>query len=280
MLNDLSTLKTIAQAFLIVTTVCVTVFAQTEKRKITFGDEFNAEKNTPVDASKWTAEIGGQGWGNQELQYYTDSVENAYHDGTGSLVIKVIEKDLPEEKFKCWYGKCKYTSARLITKKKFEQKYGRFEARIKIPRGQGIWSAFWLLGNDIDKIGWAKCGEIDIMENIGREPATIYGTIHGPGYEGAKGIGKAYKLPENSIFANDFHVFAVEWKKNQIKWFVDGKLYQTLTPKHLPKDKKWVYDHPFFLLLNLAIGGSWGGNPDETTVFPQEMLVDYVRVYE
>ncbi len=256
------------------------VAAQNKDRTLTFSDEFNKLKNSPVDASKWMAEIGGEGWGNNELQYYTNLSENAYHDGNGSLVIKVLEKELPEETFKCWYGKCKYTSARLITKEKFDQKYGRFEARIKIPKGQGMWSAFWMLGDNFDKVGWAKCGEIDIMENIGREPKTIHGTVHGPGYEGANGIGTSYQLPNTPIFADDFHIYAVEWKKNEIKWFVDGKLYQKLTPKSLPKGKKWVYDHPFFMLLNLAIGGNWGGEPDEKTVFPQEMQIDYVRVYK
>jgi beta-glucanase (GH16 family) len=258
----------------------VTISAQYKNRQLTFSDEFNSAKDTPIDNTKWTSEIGGKGWGNKEFQYYTDSVENAYQDGKGSLVIKAIKKDLPEKDFKCWYGKCQYTSARLITKEKFDQKYGRFEARIKIPRGQGIWPAFWMLGSDFATVGWPKCGEIDILENIGREPKTVHGTIHGPGYSGANGIGAAYKLPDNSVFADDFHVYAVEWKKNKIQWFVDGKLYQTLTPKNLPKGEKWVFDHPFFMLLNLAVGGNWPGNPDETTVFPQEMVIDYVRVYE
>lgn len=273
-------MKNILLIIIILMLSASTVSAQYENRKLTFSDEFNAEKNTPVDATKWTHEIGGKGWGNQELQYYTDSIENSFHDGKGSLVIKVIEKDLPEDEFKCWYGKCKYTSARLVTNKKFTQKYGRFETRIKIPKGQGMWAAFWMLGDNFDTVGWSKCGEIDIMENIGREPKTVHGTIHGPGYEGAKGIGKAYKLKGDSIFADDFHVYAVEWKKNKIKWYVDGKHYFTMTPNKLPKDKEWVYDHPFFMLLNLAVGGPWGGNPDKTTVLPQEMLIDYVRVYE
>ncbi len=265
---------------LILTIFSSSVFAQYKNRKLTFSDEFNATKNSPIDSTKWTHRIGGKGWGNQELQYYTNSIENAFHNGKGQLVIKAIKKDLPEKDYKCWYGKCKYTSARLVTNSKFDQKYGRFEARIKLPKGQGMWAAFWMLGNDFDTIGWAKCGEIDIMENIGREPKKIHGTIHGPGYEGAKGIGKSYKLKGKSIFADDFHVFAVEWQKDNIQWFVDGKRYQTLKPKNLPRGKKWVYDHPFFMLLNLAVGGPWGGNPDDTTVFPQEMLVDYVRVYE
>lgn len=252
---------------------------RSEFRKLAFKDEFNKRANSPVDTSKWTAEIGGKGWGNEELQYYTDSIENAYHDGKGSLVIKAV-KLVPPLKFECWYGACRYTSARLITKKKFAQKYGRFEARIKIPAGQGMWSAFWMLGSNIDEVGWANCGEIDIMENIGREPLTIHGTIHGPNYSGADGIGGAFNLPENQRFADDFHVYATEWTEKEIKFFVDGNLYKTITPNDIPKGKKWVYDHPFFMILNLAIGGNWGGKPDETSPFPGIMQIDYVRVYK
>jgi beta-glucanase (GH16 family) len=143
-----------------------------------------------------------------------------------------------------------------------------------------MWAAFWMLGNNIDKVGWAQCGEIDIMENIGREPSTVHGTIHGPQYSGANGIGGSYNLPENQRFADGFHIYAVEWKKGKIKFFVDGNLYKTITPKDLPPGREWVYDHPFFMILNLAIGGPWGGSPDETTVFPGIMQIDYVRVYK
>lgn len=247
-------------------------------RKPAFSDEFSGKKGSPIDRAKWTAEIGGQGWGNQELEYYTDSAENFYLDGKGSLIIKAIKKELPLD-FKCWYGQCQYTSARLVTKNKFEQKYGRFEARIKIPRGQGMWSAFWMLGNDIDSVGWSQCGEIDVMENIGREPSIVHGTIHGPGYSGGNGISTPFELAKGKKFADDFHVYATEWTENKIEFYVDGKLYKTITPQNLPSGKKWVYDHPFFIILNLAVGGNWGGNPDATTVFPQEMAIDYVRVY-
>lgn len=260
---------------------CGSALAQkkSEFRKLVFKDEFNKSANSPVDKSKWTAEIGGKGWGNEELQYYTDSIENAYHDGKGSLVIKAI-KLAPPLNLECWYGECQYTSARLITKKKFDRKYGRFEARIKIPAGQGMWSAFWMLGSNIDEVGWSNCGEIDIMENIGREPSTVHGTIHGPGYMGKEGLSGKFELKNNRKFADDFHIYATEWKENQIKFFVDGKLYKTLTPADIPEGKKWVYDHPFFMILNLAIGGNWGGKPDETTQFPGEMKIDYVRVYK
>ncbi|MGI8467392.1 MAG: glycoside hydrolase family 16 protein [Pyrinomonadaceae bacterium] len=248
-------------------------------KKLAFRDEFNAPEGAPVDSTKWTAEIGGGGWGNQELEYYTNSPENAYHDGKGSLVIKAIKLAAPLS-FNCWYGQCGYTSARLVTKGKFEQKYGRFEARIKIPRGQGMWSAFWLLGSNIDTVGWAQCGEIDVMENIGREPSTVHGTIHGPGYSGADGIGAPYNLPDNQLFADDFHVYSIEWSSNEIRWFVDRKLYKTVTPQDIPQGAQWVYDHPFFVILNFAVGGNWGGNPDNTSVFPQTMLIDYVRIYK
>ena len=253
------------------------VAARLSRGKYVFRDEFNKTRRTPVDSSKWTAEIGGSGWGNEELQYYTNSIENAYHDGQGALVIKAMK--LPAPSFDCWYGQCRYTSARLVTKHKFDLKYGRFEARIKISRGQGMWSAFWLLGNNIDTVGWAECGEIDVMENIGREPATVHGTIHGPGYSGAGSIGAPFDLANARQFADDFHVYATEWTENKIAFYVDDKLYKTITPQNLPAGKGWVYDHPFFMILNLAVGGNWGGAPDATTNFPQEMLIDYVRVY-
>ena len=136
-----------------------------------------------------------------------------------------------------------------------------------------------MLGEDTDKAGWPNCGEIDIMENIGKEPAIVHGTIHGPGYSGAGGIGDAYTLPQGQRFADDFHIYAVEWEPQAIRFYVDDHLYATRTLKDLPPGKKWIYDHPFFLLLNLAVGGDWPGNPDASTVFPQTMLIDYVRAY-
>ena len=241
---------------------------------LVWSDEFNGPDASPVDTSKWVRESGGNGWGNQELEYYTTRPENAFQQG-GNLVIKVLQ-----EKYTGADGVARdYTSARLKTAGKFSQKYGRFEARIKIPQGQGIWPAFWMLGDDISKIGWPKGGEIDIMENIGKEPATVHGTIHGPGYSGDKGIGLPYSLPADQHFADDFHVFAVEWEPKAIRFYVDEHLYATLTPTDLPKGAKWVYNHPFFMLLNVAVGGGWPGNPDATTQLPQTMLVDYVRVY-
>ena len=239
-----------------------------------WSDEFDGPNGSAVDSSKWVSETGGGGWGNQELEYYTNRPQNSYQQD-GNLVIKVVN----EKYTGADVVTRDYTSARLKTLGKFSQTYGRFEARIKIPRGQGIWPAFWMLGDDIDKPGWPACGEIDIMENIGKEPSLVHGTIHGPGYSGADGIGSPYSLADKKPLADDFHVYAVEWEPNAIRFYVDKDLYGTRTPADLPKGAKWVYDHPFFLLLNVAVGGGWPGNPDASSVFPQTMLVDYVRVY-
>jgi beta-glucanase (GH16 family) len=243
--------------------------------KLVWSDEFNGPDGSSVDPSKWVLETGGNGWGNQELEYYTERPANAFQQG-GNLVIKVSQ-----EKYSGADGVSRdYTSARLKTEGKFSGKYGRLEARIKVPEGQGIWPAFWMLGADIGKVGWPKCGEIDIMENIGKEPTVVHGTIHGPGYSGGKGIGSPFSLPDKLRFADDFHIYAVEWEPKAIRFYVDDHLYATRTPADIPRGTKWVYNHPFFMLLNVAVGGGWPGNPDSTTQFPQTMLVDYVRVYQ
>lgn len=240
-------------------------------------DEFDGPAGARVDSTKWGQETGGQGWGNQEREYYTKDTANASLDGAGHLVI-TARAEPANTTLQCWYGPCRYTSARLLTKGRFAQAYGRFEARIRIPRGQGLWPAFWMLGNDIDSVGWPQSGEIDIMENIGREPAVVHGTIHGPGYSGGAGPSRSYTLAQ-AAFADDFHVFAIEWEPSGIRWYVDDHLYHTESPETIPTGTRWVYDHPFFLLLNVAVGGGWPGDPDATTVFPQQMVVDYVRVY-
>jgi len=224
------------------------------------------------------ADTGGAGWGNQERQFYTTRPENVALDGDGHLVITVRAADASATDT-CWYGRCRYTSARLKTKGLFTQTYGRFEARIRVPRGQGIWPAFWMLGDDIDAVGWPKNGEIDVMENIGREPSIVHGTVHGPGYSGAGGISRADTLATGA-FADDFHIFAIEWAPQQIRWYLDGTQTHSMTPADLPQGTKWVFDHPFFLLLNVAVGGQWPGDPDSTSSFPQQMVVDYVRVYD
>jgi beta-glucanase (GH16 family) len=234
-----------------------------------WSDEFEGPAKSAPDRTKWTFDLGQTGWGNQELENYTNSTDNAFLDGEGHLVIQAIAEPGG-----------KYTSARLKTQGLAAFTYGRIEARIQVPFGQGIWPAFWMLGADITSAGWPRCGEIDIMENIGKEPTIVHGTVHGPGYSGGNGIGAAYSLPGGQAFSADFHVYAVEWDQATIEFQVDGHVYKRVTPAELPAGTQWVYGHPFFLLLNLAVGGNWPGYPDATTKFPQRMLVDYVRVYE
>jgi beta-glucanase (GH16 family) len=245
------------------------------KWTLTWSDEFNAPDGSRPDPAKWKNEVGSERWGNNELECYTDRPDNSVIRG-GNLVI--IAK---KEKVKCAKGPDKdYTSARLVTAGLFTQTYGRFEARIKIPSGQGIWPAFWMLGADIEKVGWPASGEIDIMEIIGKDPSTAYGSLHGPGYNGDKGYRAEYRLPGSVKFADAYHVFAIEWEPNVVRFLVDDEVYATQTPKKLPPDGKWVFDKPFFIILNCAVGGDWPGSPDATTQFPREMLVDYVRAYK
>ena len=240
---------------------------------LSWSDEFNGKDGSLPDSSKWVMETGGGGWGNNELESYTNRPQNA-HIENGSLVITALKETLTGTD-----GITRpYTSARLKTAKLFEQKYGRFEARIKIPKGQGMWPAFWMLGNNIDAAGWPTCGEIDIMENIGKEPSVVHGSMHGPGYSGAQGLTGGYTLPSGN-FADDYHLFAVEWEPNAVRFYVDSNLYETRTPADLPAGTPWVFDHPFFILLNVAVGGDWPGSPDNSTIFPQTMKVDYVKVY-
>lgn len=237
--------------------------------ELAWSDEFDGPPNTAPDSTKWGYELGGGGWGNRELEVYTNSLNNVFLDGNGNLVIQAIKG--PDGV---------YTSGRLLTKRKVEPQYGRIEARIKIPFGQGIWPAFWMLGNDIDSLGWPACGEIDIMENIGREPSTVHGSMHGPGYSGATPITRVWTLPGGEHFSDAFHTFAIEWAPDSVQFFIDDNLYYSVTPASLPSGTKWVFNKPFYILLNLAVGGNWPGNPDETTVFPQTMTIDYVRVFK
>jgi beta-glucanase (GH16 family) len=237
---------------------------------LVWSDEFDGAAGNAPDASKWNYDIGGSGWGNQEREYYTDSRDNSYLDGNGHLVIQARTDDAAG--YNCWYGTCQYTSARLLTSGTFSQTYGRFEASIEIPGGQGMWPAFWALGNNIGSVGWPACGEIDTMENIGREPNQVHGSLHGPnGYNTTS----TYTL--GSPFSSGFHTFAADWYPDHIDFSVDGNIYDTEYASNAGSG--WVFNQPFFLLLNLAIGGSWPGDPDGSTPFPAQMIVDYVRVY-
>jgi len=242
---------------------------------LSWSDEFNGADGSTPDASKWTYDLGGGGWGNNELETYTNRAVNAQIKG-GNLVITA-----QKETFTGADGISRdYTSARLKTQGLFAQAYGRFEARIKIPAGQGMWPAFWMLGNDIATNGWPKCGEIDIMENIGREPVIVHGSLHGPSSTApTSDKTSTVTLPNNANFANDFHVYAVEWEPGEVRFYVDSNNYATFQKANWPAGGTWVFDHPFFILLNVAVGGNWPGSPDVTTQFPQQTLVDYVRVY-
>jgi beta-glucanase (GH16 family) len=242
---------------------------------LVWSDEFSSANGSAPDSTKWTYDLGGGGWGNQELQSYTSRPQNVQIQ-TGNLVITALQ-----ENYTGTDGIARnYTSARLKSQNLFAQTYGRFEARIKIARGQGIWPAFWMLGNDITQNGWPKCGEIDIMENIGREPGIIHGSLHGPSSVAPTSDRTAtIFLPAGQNYADDFHVYAIEWEPGAVRFYLDSNNYATFTEDQWPSGGQWVFDHPFFIILNLAVGGVWPGNPGSTTQFPQQMLVDYVRVY-
>jgi len=238
---------------------------------LTMADEFEGAEGTPPNPEIWTYDIGGGGWGNGQLEFNTNRVENVSLDGKGNLRIVAREESFMGND---------YTSGRIKTQDLFEQKYGRFEARIKLPAGQGIWPAFWMLGANFEEVGWPEAGEIDIMEYRGQQTDIVYGSAHGPGYSGAEPISTSLRLPDGETFPDDFHVFAVDWDPGQIRYWVDSKLYQIITTDGVSGRGKWVFDHPFFLLLNVAVGGGFVGPVGPNTEFPVEMLVDYVRVFE
>lgn len=248
---------------------------------VVWRDEFDAPAGTAPDPANWTPEIGDgtiigkPGWGNDELQYYTDDPANAATDGNGNLVITTRATD-PETAPQCYYGPCRYTSARLVSQYKKEFAYGRIEARIKVPSGAGLWPAFWSLGTDIAENPWPQSGEIDFMEFVGRLPKEIFGTIHGPGYSGGQSFGNTYTFDEE--VSDRFHTFAVDWTPERIVWRVDGVAYHEAVPEDVAPSE-WVFEHPFFLLLNTAVGGNFGGAVGADTTFPREMRIDYVRVH-
>ncbi len=241
---------------------------------LVWSDEFEGRANAAPDSRRWTYNTGGGGWGNAELEYYTDSTANAALDGAGHLVITARRDESGEHT--CHYGTCLYTSARLLTAGRFSRTYGRFEARMRLPHGSGLWPAFWMLGDDSRTSASPRGGEIDVMENVGSEPDTVHGSLHGPGYSGDRGLTAAFHLPGE--VADGFHVFAVDWTSDAITWFVDGTAYGRKTRADTG-GREWVFDHPFFLIVNLAVGGAWPGTPPPSTQFPQSMLVDYVRTY-
>jgi beta-glucanase (GH16 family) len=248
---------------------------------LVWSDEFDGRAGTAPDPDRWTHEVGDgtiigkPGWGNDELQYYTDSTDNAAHDGEGHLVVTTRENT--DEDLLCYYGTCRYTSARLVSQYKAEFEYGRIETRVRVPVGDGLWPAFWALGTDIPVNPWPASGEIDIMENVGRDPDTLFGTIHGPGYSGGQSFGGTWDF--GGPMADEFHTVAVDWSPGQIVWTVDGRTYHEAVPADVAPNE-WVFEHPFFLLINTAVGGNFGGAVGADTTFPQEYVLDYVRVYQ
>jgi len=237
--------------------------------ELAWEDEFDGPAGRLPDAAKWRFDLGTD-WGNAQLEYDTDRPVNASLDGEGHLAITAREED--------FLGR-EYTSARINTIDRFEQAYGRFEARIWLPVGQGIWPAFWLLGSNFEYAGWPVCGEIDIMEYRGQEPKRVHGSLHGPGYSGGSSVTGSFNLGGIDGFNAGFHIFAIEWDAGTVTWFVDDTPYQTIRSGDIPDGTDWVFDHPFFIILNVAVGGHFVGPPDATTSFPQTMLVDWVRVY-
>jgi beta-glucanase (GH16 family) len=238
--------------------------------RLAWSDEFAGAAGQPPDPAVWTPEVG-TGWGNAQLEYDTDRVENAALDGEGNLAIVACRE--------AYQGR-QYTSARLSTKGKREQRLGRVEARIKLPVGQGMWPAFWMLGANVDVVGWPACGEIDVIECRGQEPTVAIGALHGPGYSAGSALTRTTTLPGGEGLDQDFHVYAVEWDEKLVTWWVDGQRYHAVSSADLPAGGRWVFDASFVLILNLAVGGTLVGPPDAATVFPQRMLVDYVRIYE
>lgn len=270
---------------------CETDEAQTVATftELVMSDEFDVDGAPNPDIWGYDIGTGFDGWGNNELQYYTNRTENVKVEN-GVLLITALKED---------YNGASYTSARLTTKGLFEQAYGRFEARIRVPRGSGLWPAFWLLGADCEGVGeridsnWPLCGEIDVMEYRRQEPTIVSGALHGPGYSGLTvpqgQITKSYDL-QTDRFDNGFHIFGIEWGPEYINFYVDDALYNQITPADLkitPEDSdnpgalgEWVYNKPFYVIINLAVGGQFPGAPNAEEFFPQSMLIDYVRVYK
>lgn len=241
-----------------------------------WSDEFDGPAGARPDPAKWSFDIGGNGWGNGELQYYTAQPSNASLDGEGDLVIAarteqyVGSDDVTRA----------YTSARLETLESFQFTYGFMEARVQVPEGKGLLPAFWSLGNDAytDENRWPGCGEIDAMEILGSKPNVLYGTLHGPWPSAPHGIGG--KVESAAPLSADFHTYGVRWAPNQISFLLDGLTYETISREDLPVGHAWPFQHPNFLLLDLAVGGDWPGSPNAFTKFPARMVVDWVRVWQ
>jgi beta-glucanase (GH16 family) len=272
------------QLLAIATVLAVALPARAQSWNLTWSDEFNGAAGTFPDSTKWNYDVGNNGgWGNGELEVYCAAGSNAapcssanpnvFMNGSGSLVLRA-RRDAAGT----------WTSTRMLTNGKFSAQYGRIEARMRLVTANGLWPAFWMLGTNIGSVGWPSCGEMDIMEwvdNYG--PSVTSSTIHGPGYSGAGGIGVQTGFP-NGTRADDpnYHIYGVIWSPNQIQFYRDTitNITKTITPANIPAGTTWAYNHPFFLLLNQAVGGNWFAGPDGSTPAVNDVLVDYVRVYQ
>lgn len=265
-----------------------TVTAPEARFELVWSDEFDGLEGLPPDGTRWTFDIGTgpnfDGWGNNQLEFTTDLPQNVSLDGEGNLAITA--RRIPAEDQEAFVERA-YTAGRITTKGKFATRYGRIEARMLLPAGQGIWPAFWMLGDTFPEETWPGPGEIDIMEFRGQDPTAVFANVHGPGYCGSPfncgsgPVGGAFRFDSPLGFDDRFHVFAVEWDPERIAWFVDDTVYATVKPSDVAGAGEWVFDEPFFLLVNLAVGGAFVlQDPDDTTPFPSTMLVDYVRVYK
>jgi hypothetical protein len=251
------------------------IIGNTPGRTLVWSDEFDS-----INTANWNHEVGGHGWGNNELEYYTpgQNVFVQFDSQAGSNVAVLEARSGNPGGFSCWYGSCQYTSSRMTTQNKRTFRYGRIEARMKLPQTQGIWPAFWMLGSNIPDVNWPTSGEIDIMEHVGFEPEITHGALHGPNYSGATPFAGTHYL--NEIVSANYHVYAVEWDTNNIHWSVDGTRFYSVSRSQVQNYGNWVFDQPFFLLLNVAVGGNWPGSPNGSSTFPQRLFVDYVRVYQ
>jgi beta-glucanase (GH16 family) len=254
--------------FVLVIFVQQHAFTQTNVNKLIWADEFNY-KGLP-DSTKWNYEVGGQGWGNNELQFYTANDSSNAFVQKGTLKIKALKQNKENRA---------YTSARLVTKGKAEFTYGKIEIRAKLPSGKGVWPAIWMLGKNIEQAGWPTCGEIDIMEHVGYMPDSVFGTIHTEAYNHMKGTQKGKGIFIKNPYTQ-FHIYTIDWTPEKIDFMVDGKLYNQIKNEHLTT-KEWAFDQPFYLIMNLAIGGNWGGKMGvDDSICPAVMELDYVRIFK
>ena len=245
-----------------------------------WSDEFDGAAGASVDAAKWSYDLGDGcssgncGWGNNEKEYYTSAPDNIALDGQGHLAIVARQAT----GLTCYYGACRYTSAKITTRGKLSAAPGRVEARIKLPAGQGLWPAFWMLGSSFPGTPWPACGELDIMENRGSTPNISSSAVHGPGYSGNTPFARANTIAPGTL-ADDYHLFAVEWNADAVNFYVDGSAHYSVLRAELQERGASILDQPYFIILNLAVGGNFDGDPRSDAIFPATMLVDYVKVY-